>query len=291
MDLVIPPLSQTPRRIISLVPSLTEALYAFGLGDRIVAITDYCVEPPGLVRTKPTIGGTKNPDVRAILHLKPDLVVANVEENRKADVEVLQAHGIAVFISFPQTVANALLTLRVLAQVTGAEVQACPILTRIEEALHETMSLASGRRPVRVFCPIWKDPWMTINRETFIHDMLAICGGENIFAERERRFPLAADLGQGSAAHTVDAEGRDRRYPRVTLVEMAALMPEVIILPDEPYPFTHGDLAQFERFHTVPAVCQRRIHLIDGKMVCWYWSRLGESLRALRDLLLAGPMR
>jgi ABC-type Fe3+-hydroxamate transport system substrate-binding protein len=290
MALVIPPLSQTPRRIISLVPSLTEALYAFGLADRIVAITDYCVEPPELVRTKPTIGGTKNPDVRAILHLKPDLVVANVEENRKADVDALQAHGIAVFISFPQTVANALLTLRALAQVTGAEEQACPILTRIEETFHETTSLTSGRRPIRVFCPIWKDPWMTINRETFIHDMLVICGGENIFAERERRFPLAADLGQASESHAADAERRDRRYPRVTLAEMAALMPEVILLPDEPYPFAHGDLIELESFHTLPAVCQGRIHLIDGKMVCWYWSRLDESLCALRDLL-AGPRR
>jgi ABC-type Fe3+-hydroxamate transport system substrate-binding protein len=291
MDPVIPPLSQTPHRIISLVPSLTEALYAFGLGDRIVAITEYCVEPLALVQSKPTIGGTKNPDVRAILRLEPDLVVANVEENRKADVEALQAHGIAVVICFPQTVANALLTLRALAQVTGAEEQACPILTSIEEAIHETTSLASGRRPIRVFCPIWKDPWMTINRDTFIHDMLATCGGENIFAERERRFPLAVDLGQSSESSSVHTEGRDLRYPRVTLAEMAELRPEVILLPDEPYPFAEGDIHVLEDFRTVPAIRDGRIHLVDGKMVCWYWSRLGESLCALRDLLLASATR
>jgi ABC-type Fe3+-hydroxamate transport system substrate-binding protein len=213
MDLVIPPLSQTPRRIVSLVPSLTEALWAFGLGDRIVAITEYCVEPLALVQTKPTIGGTKNPDLRAILRPEPGLVVANVEEYRKADVEALQAHGIAVFICFPQTVANALLTLRALAEVTGAKEQACPILASIEETSLETKCLASGRRPVRVFCPIWRDPWMTINRDTFMHAMLATCGGENIFAERERRFPLAVDLGQSSESSSVHVEGRDRRYP------------------------------------------------------------------------------
>jgi ABC-type Fe3+-hydroxamate transport system substrate-binding protein len=288
MDMIIPALTQRPRRIISLVPSLTEALFAFGLGDRIAAITEYCVEPPMHVRSKPTIGGTKNPDIPAILRLMPDLVVANVEENRKADVEALQAHGIAVFVCFPKTVANALITLRALARVTGAEEQAHPILVRIEEVFLEAKALTGGHRPVRVFCPIWKDPWMTINRDTFIHDMLATCGAENIFAERERRFPLAVDLGQLSEAGAARAEGRDRRYPRVTLEEVARLKPEVILLPDEPYRFTEADVSELRGFYDVPAVRDGRIYLVDGKMVCWYWSRLDESLRALRELLMAG---
>src|SRR5688572_26799511 len=131
------------------------------------------------------------------------------------------------------------------------------------------------------------DPWMTIDRDTFIHDMLATCGGENIFAERERRFPLAADLGQLSASGSVRAEGRDRRYPRVTLEEMAGLTPEVVLLPDEPYRFAEADMSELRHFRDVPAVRNGRMHLVDGKMVCWYWSRLDESLRALRDLLMA----
>jgi ABC-type Fe3+-hydroxamate transport system substrate-binding protein len=285
MEPVIPPLIRTPSRIISLVPSLTEALFAFGLGDRIVGLTEYCAEPQPDVRSKPTIGGTKNPNLQAMLGLAPDLVVANVEENRKVDVEALQAHGIAVFVCFPQTVADALMTLRALARVTAAEEQAHPILVRIEEAFHETKSLTAGRRPVRVFCPIWKDPWMTINQQTFIHDMLATCGGENVFAERQRRFPLAADLGQSSASDTVRAEGRDRRYPRVTLEEMAGLKPEVIVLPDEPYRFAEADVNELREFRDVPAVRAGRIHLVDGKMICWYWSRLDEGLRLLRHLL------
>jgi ABC-type Fe3+-hydroxamate transport system substrate-binding protein len=282
----IPPLSQTPRRIVSLVPSLTEALFAFGLGDRVVGITDYCLEPQPAVRSKPTIGGTKNPDVQAILRLAPDLVVANVEENRQEDVKFLQGQGMSVFISFPQTVSDAIATLRALAQVTGAEAPALPVVARVETAYQETKAASAGRRPACVFCPIWKNPWMTINRHTFIHDMLVTCGGTNIFAERERRFPLAADLGRSPPLNPARVEGRDRRYPRVTLEEMAGLMPEVIVLPDEPYRFTAADKADFSRFSRVPAVRDGRIHVVDGKMVCWYWSRLDESLRALQRLLL-----
>src|SRR5262249_9119855 len=148
------------------------------------------------VRLKATIGGTKNPDVDAILRLAPDLVLANVEENRREDVERLQMCGVPVFICFPCTVIEAIATLRTLAQVTGAEPQAAPVLASIESAYEETKALSRGCRKVRVFCPIWKQPWMTINRDTFIHDMIVTCGGSNVFAGRERRFPLAADLGQ-----------------------------------------------------------------------------------------------
>jgi ABC-type Fe3+-hydroxamate transport system substrate-binding protein len=126
---------------------------------------------------------------------------------------------------------------------------------------------------------------MTINRETFIHDMLATCGGTNAFAERERRFPLAADLGERPEWETARVEGRDCRYPRVRLDEMAGRMPEVILLPDEPYPFTEADRTDFDGFAQLPAVRNGRIHVIDGKLVCWYWSRLDESLRVLCHLL------
>lgn len=288
MSGVDPPLRAAPHRIVSLVPSLTEALFAFGLGDRIVGVTAFCTEPQPEVRSKPTIGGTKNPDRPAILRLAPDLVVANIEENRREDVEFLQAQGIPVFVSFPKTVPEALATLRTLAQVTDADGAAQPILARIEAAYRDTMALAARRQPVRVFCPVWKDPWMTINQDTFIHEMLAVCGGANIFATRQRQFPLAADLGKASPLEGVRVEGRDRRYPRVTLEEMAALMPEIIVLPDEPYRFGEADREDFARFPHVPAVRDGRIHLVDGRFVCWYWSRLDESLRALRELLMAG---
>jgi ABC-type Fe3+-hydroxamate transport system substrate-binding protein len=282
---ITPPLHRTPQRIVSLVPSLTEALFAFGLEQHIVGITAYCVEPQPQVRTKVSIGGTKNPDLETILQLAPDLVVANVEENRREDIEFLQSQGISVFICFPQTVVEAMVTLRALAQATRAEAQASPVLARINSAYEETKALTTGRRRVRVFCPIWKHPWMTINQDTFIHDMLEICGGTNVFAERERRFPLAADLGQQPEWEVTRVTGRDRRYPRVSLDEMAGLLPEVILLPDEPYRFSDADRADFAGFPRVPAVHNSRIHVIDGKIVCWYWSRMDESLETLRQLL------
>jgi ABC-type Fe3+-citrate transport system substrate-binding protein len=285
MPTISPPLHRTPQRIVCLVPSLTEALFAFGLGDSIVGVTDYCVEPQPQARMKTTIGGTKNPDVQAILRLAPDLVVANIEENRREDVERLQMHGIPVFICFPRTVTGAVATLRSLAQTAGAEPQASPALARIESACGEAKALLTGRGKVRVFCPIWKHPWMTINHDTFIHDMIETCGGANVFADRERRFPLAADLGQQAESEAARAAGRDRRYPRVALDEAAGLMPEVILLPDEPYRFSDADRAEFAAFPWVPAVRDGRIHVIDGKTVSSYWSRMDESLRVLSGLL------
>jgi ABC-type Fe3+-hydroxamate transport system substrate-binding protein len=283
---ISPSLQRTPQRIVCLVPSLTEVLFAFGLGDSIVGITDYCAEPQPQVRMKAAIGGTKNPDVDAILRLAPDLVVANIEENRREDVERIQMRGVPVFICFPRTVIEAIATLRTLAQVTGAERQASPVLARIESAYAETKALRLGRGRVRVFCPIWKHPWMTINHETFIHDMIRTCGGTNVFASRERRFPLAADLGQQAESESTRLAGRDRRYPRVSLDEVAGLMPEVILLPDEPYRFSDADRAEFAGFSWVPAVRDGRIYVIDGKTVAWYWSRMDESLRVLCGLLM-----
>ena len=221
---ITPPLQRTPQRIVALVPNLTEALFTFGLEQHIVGITDYCTEPQPQVRTKVCIGGIKNPDVEAILQLTPDLVVANVKENRREDIEFLQSRGISVFICFPQTVVEAIVTLQALAQATRTEEQALPVLARLNSAYEHTTALTTRRRKVRVFCPVWKHPWMTINQDTFIHDMLAICGGANVFAKRERRFPLAADLGQHPELLDTRVTGRDRRYPRVSLDEMARLM-------------------------------------------------------------------
>jgi ABC-type Fe3+-hydroxamate transport system substrate-binding protein len=210
--------------------------------------------------------------------------VANVEENRREDVESIQAHGISVFICYPQSVVEAVATLRTLAQTTRVEAQASPVLARLTSAYEGIKTLTSGRRKIRVFCAIWKHPWMTINRDTFIHDMLETCGGANVFADRDRRFPLAADLGQQSEEESARVAGRDRRYPRVSLDEVAGLMPEVILLPDEPYHFSAADRADFAQFSRVPAVRDGRIHVLDGKIVCWYWSRMDEGLRMLREL-------
>jgi len=279
-------LSPTPRRLVSLVPSLTEILFDFGWGAEVVGITDYCTEPAMEVAQKTRIGGTKNPDLTAILELQPQLVFAVAEENRRDDVARLEAAGVPVYVFEPATVRDGIDLLWRVAEILACREAVAPSLQAIEAEYTETQALTASRPSVRVFCPIWKEPYMTINAGTYIHDMLRVCGGDNIFAERDRRFPLAADLGQQpERTGSRDAE-RDRRYPRVTLEEMAARRPAVILLPDEPYVFSEADVADFAAFTDVPAVSQQRIHLIDGKILSWYGPRIGQSLRTLRELLI-----
>ena len=277
-----------PRRLVSLVPSLTEILFDFGRGEQVMALTDYCTEPAAEVPGKTTIGGTKNPDVAAIIDMKPDLVVAVAEENRRVDVDRLAEAGVPVYVFEPRTVRDGIELLWRVADLLGCDTEVAGRVEAIEQELAETEAAVAAKPAVRVFCPIWKDPYMTINHDTYIHAMLAACGGDNVFADRHRRFPLAADLGRQPESVCERHAARDRRYPRVSLDEMAARCPEVILLPDEPYPFSDADLPDFAPFIDVPAVRDGRVHLIDGKIVSWYGPRIGRSLRALRGLLHPG---
>jgi ABC-type Fe3+-hydroxamate transport system substrate-binding protein len=254
--------THTPQRIVSLVPSWTEALFAFGAGDRVVGVTDYCIHPADGVAAKTKVGGTKNPHVEQILSLAPDIVIANIEENRKIDVEALQAHGVPVFVTFARTVRAAIAELRAVGELVSAQ-NADAIITPIERALANAPRPA--RRP-RVFVAIWRDPWMTAN-------------GENIFRDRVRHFPLAADLGSAPAR---EAESRDTRYPRVSLKEISALKPDVILLPDEPYHFTVRDANELR---ALPALRNARIHRSEGTFVSWYGVRTGRAIESISKLL------
>lgn len=274
-----------PRRVISLVPSITEALFDYGCAERVVARTDYCVEPADAIRAKPSIGGTKNPDVEAMLAFEPDLVLAVAEENRREDVQRLERDGVPVYVFEPASVRDGIDLLWRLAELLECVEDVRALLSDVEDIYSETLRSRPAGAGRRVFCPIWKDPYMAVGEGTFVHDVLDVCGGDNVFAQRRRRFPLAADLGR-EREHTGERyAGRDRRYPRVTLDEMAALRPEVILLPDEPYAFGTADLTDFERYTDVPAVRDDRVHLIDGKLVTWYGVRIARSLPEVRRLL------
>ncbi len=246
---------------MSLVPSLSEALFAFGLGERVVGITRFCVEPPEGVAGKAKVGGTKTLDVAAVEALRPDLIVASAEENREEDVRRLIDGGWPVFVTLPTTVRGAIDLLGQLAVLTGSAEAARPIMSEAEEALAAVQAANAGREPLRVFCPIWRNPYMTIGADTYVHDVLAVCGGRNVFA------------------------GRQERYPRVELAEMAAVDPEVILLPSEPYRFRGRHLADLEAFPTVTALRRGDVFLVDGRMLTWYGPRIGRSLRELSALL------
>jgi ABC-type Fe3+-hydroxamate transport system substrate-binding protein len=252
-----------PERIVSLVPSLTEALFALGLGPRVVGVTDWCVHPAEAVARLPHVGGTKNPDLDAIRALAPDLVIANREENTRRDVERLEAMGLVVWVTYPRGVDDAVALLREIAERGGRTAELESVVVPIEAALREARA---DRRPGRsFFCPFWKRPWMAVGEDTYAHDLLTLCGGRNVFA------------GHG-----------ERRYPRVRTEEIVRASPEVILLPDEPYAFGAEDVAEL-RGLPVPAARSGRIHLIDGTLVSWYGPRTGRAIETLRPLLRCAP--
>src|SRR5579871_4768246 len=250
-------LDQPPRRIVSLVPSLTQTLFALGLGGQMVGVTRFCVEPAGAVDSIQKVGGTKNPDLRAIAALEPDLVIANAEENRRQDVERMRARGLRVFVTYPRTVSGALESILGLGRVTHREAEAAVLareVVRVVSVIETSLGIWNKLR-LRVFCPIWKKPWMTFNGDTYAHDVLRLLGFMNIFADSAER------------------------YPRTTLQEVLDLRPQVVLLPDEPYTFGEADLAELKA--ELPSGLSRRIMLISGRDLHWYGARMITGLPVL----------
>ena len=250
-------LKGAPRRIVSLVPSWTETLFALGLGEQIVGVTKFCVAPAEAVASIPKVGGTKNPDIRALLKLEPDFVVANAEENRREDVERLKDRAIPVFTTYPKTVASAAESILKLARAVQRERRADAIVRRVVRAVSE---IEAGLGPwsklrLRVFCPIWKKPWMTFNGDTYAHDVLRMMGFNNVFAS-------AGD-----------------RYPRITLEEALARRPDLVLLPDEPYEFGPRDVEEMKAM--LPSGLSRRVLLVSGRDLHWYGVHMVRGLKAL----------
>jgi ABC-type Fe3+-hydroxamate transport system substrate-binding protein len=263
-----------PRRIVSLVPSDTLSVAALGAADALVGRTDYCELPEAVVARLPSVGGTKNPRVDAICDLAPDLVLANQEENTRGDLEELARRGVRVYIAFPKRVAEGVAHLARLARILGVagESGARDLVARGYDALRAAEGARTAHAHVETFCPIWMKPLMTVSGDTFISDMLDLCGARNVFAERRRRYPLAADLGTAPALPPEKVGDRDVRYPRVTLEEVVARAPALVLLPDEPHPFTDADADVF-RALDVPAAKHDAIVPMSGKDLCWYGAR------------------
>ena len=266
-----------PRRVVSLVPSDSYSVAALGCAGALVGRTDYC-ELPESLRAVPSVGGTKNPKVDAICDLAPDLVLANQEENSRADLEALAQRGVRVLIAFPKRVADGLAHLARLARVFRVEGDSAArdLVRSGYHALRGAEEARARTTPLATFCPIWMDPLMTIHGSTFISDALDLAGAQNVFADRERRYPLAADLGQRAPLPPERTAGRDTRYPRITLDEVVARAPELVLLPDEPHPFSEADAAVF-RGLPIPAAQRGAVVRLPGKDLSWYgaWSVAG----------------
>jgi len=262
---------QPPQRVVSLVPSDTHSMVALGVGDRLVGRTTYCEHGDGL----PTVGGTKDVDVEAVLALAPQLVIANQEENTRQALEAL-AVRVPVLVSLPRRVEDGVAHLARLARILGVETTA-----KVRDLIKRGYEVARARdgEPTRkAFVPIWMDPLMTLNADTFGSDVLAHAGIANAFGDRLRLYPLAADLGKSAPQ---DAGGRDVRYPRVSLDEVRTRGADLLVLPDEPHAFTAEDEAVLHA--AMPAA---RVARVSGKDLFWYGAWTIEAIGRLRDQLL-----
>ncbi|MFF3980029.1 helical backbone metal receptor [Streptomyces sp. NPDC055808] len=224
-------------RVVSLVPSLTEAVAVSGPG-LLAGVTDWCSHPAGLDAVR--IGGTKNPDVERIIALAPDLVVANEEENRPADLAALTAAGLDVLVTEVRTLPEAFTELeRVLVDGCGL---ARPGWLDAAERAWDAVRPGPERRAV---VPVWRRPWMVLGRDTFAGDLLARLGVRNAYADHPER------------------------YPRIGVDELNAVGADLVVLPDEPYRFTPDDGP--EAFPALPAA------LVDGRQLTWYGPSLAEA--------------
>ena len=242
-------------RIVSLCPSITETLIDFGLKDRIVGITRFCIHPAGVVKDLPKVGGTKNPDHAAIDAAAPDLIFVNAEENRREDYEVLAAKY-DVDVSMPRSVAEVPRDLRRF----GARLGATPIAERraaeLETALDALDRLRRSKDRFTYAYLIWKKPWMAVGRDTYVSDLLGRAGGDNVFA------------------------GAEARYPEITIEAIAAARPRLLLLPDEPYPFSEA-----HRDELATILTEVRIELVSGDDCCWHGVRSIRGVRLMMDLL------
>jgi ABC-type Fe3+-hydroxamate transport system substrate-binding protein len=247
---------RTAPRIVSLVPSLTELLFALELGPFVVGRTGFCVHPKDAVRAVPKVGGTKTVDVERVIALAPTHLVVNVDENERPTVERLAAHVPEVLVTHPLAARDNL----ELFERFGRAFDRASRAARLSQAWHAEHARLRARawRPLRVVYLIWKDPWMTVSRETYVADMLAQVG-------------LQVLVPPGAA----------RRYPAVDWAAMPASDADLVLFSSEPYRFRERDALAFARTH---GLAPERCATIDGEMTSWYGPRSIEGLRYLASL-------
>jgi len=272
-------LARPAERVVSLVPSETASVADLAGVERLVGRTDYCVEPLGELETIPSVGGTKSFDVAAVQALRPDLVLANKEENSRPLVQALMSAGLAVHVSFPCTVDESLGYLESLGLLLGVDGDHSDLVMKCRTAA-QPARLEHRSMAVPVFVPIWKDPWMTFDGGAYASDVLEICGARNVFSGRPRLYPLAADLGKTRPRTGQKVDARDTRYPRIRLEEVIERGARAVLLPDEPYAFSEDDATTFRELDVSPSLL---VQPIDGKDLFWYGTRAAGSIARIRD--------
>jgi ABC-type Fe3+-hydroxamate transport system substrate-binding protein len=240
--------SVPPQRIISLVPSQTELLFDLGATKEIAGITKFCIHPQEGCSTKEKVGGTKNVDFKKVAELRPDLIIANKEENTKAEIEILQKEY-PVWVSDIHDLNSALKMMEGVRALIGREVESEKLIHRIESSFRPLKPLNLS---VAYF--IWRKPYMTVGHDTFIHSMLSYAGFKNVFTSLQR-------------------------YPEVNSEILKRADPDLIFLSSEPYPFKEKHMEEFK------IICPRaKVILVDGEYFSWYGSRLLGSVEYFQKL-------
>lgn len=242
--------SWPPRRIVSLVPSQTELLADWGLGEVVVGITKFCVRPRAWFYSKSRVGGTKTIDLDKVAALRPDLIVGNKEENVREQIEAL-AQKFPVWMSDIAVLDDALDMMRSLGQVVGKAVEGETMAAQVAAQFSQLPKPVARLRAAYL---IWRKPYMVAASGTFIDDMLQWAGFENVFAHLNR-------------------------YPEISLEQLAELRPHCLLLSSEPFPFAEKHLPPLQE--ACPNAC---IRIVDGECFSWYGSRLLHSAVYFREI-------
>lgn len=248
---------RTPPRIVSLVPSLTELLCDLGLAQWLVGRTGFCIHPADVVRTIPKVGGTKDVNINKIRALAPTHLVVNIDENEKPTVDALAEFIPHVIVTHPQTPHDNFALYRLFGAIFDANDRAQQLCDALEAEWAALSALPKAAPKTVLYC-IWKDPWMTVSRDTYIAQMLAQIGWQHWIA--------------------IDPVESARRYPKFSWSQDVVDAIDEVMLSTEPYRFTEAHADALERQIGKP------VHLVDGEMLSWYGSRAIKGLHYLRQL-------
>jgi len=254
-------LAEFPQRIVSLVPSITELLFDLKLNDEVVGITKFCVHPESWFKIKTKVGGTKNVKIDVIASLKPQLIIANKEENVKEQIEALEKIA-PVFVTDVSDLNSALQMIKMIGVITNRFDNSQSIIQKIKNEFAKLLFPPSGDGLGMKACYlIWRKPYMTVGGDTFINYMIERCGFENAFKHYTR-------------------------YPEVSISQLSTLNCKLILLSSEPYPFKQKRIYELQ-----PFLQSTKIILVDGEMFSWYGSRLQFAsayfLKLLKELNIA----
>jgi ABC-type Fe3+-hydroxamate transport system substrate-binding protein len=236
-------------KVVSLVPSITEALFDLGLSENeVIGRTKFCIHPENKVKNVPVIGGTKNINIDKIRALQPDLILANKEENIKEQVEALM-DDFKVIVTNVETIEDNYYLLKTLGNLFNKEERAQQFNLKIYEVLEQ----AKLNSAIKAAYLIWKNPYMTIGSDTFIHRILSEIGFENIFKNRTR-------------------------YPEIQMEDLAEA--EVIMLSSEPFPFKEKHIEEMKAFYP-----DKKIMIVDGEAFSWYGTHIAKCEDYFKELL------